>query len=68
MKLKLKNIKKANGDLHCCFKDLLYLQQNTLKGIKGEVIVDLMTHNYPLIGSPLLVEGIRMVSLQYMQQ
>jgi hypothetical protein len=49
MKLKLKNIKKANRDLRCCFKDLLYLQQNTLKGIIGEVIVDLMAHNYPLM-------------------
>lgn len=42
----------------------LYQQRNTLKGIIGEVIVDMMTHNYPLIASPLLVEGIRIASLQ----
>jgi hypothetical protein len=43
---------------------LLYLQSNTLKGIIGEIFIDIVTHNYPLISDVVLFEGIRMASLQ----
>jgi hypothetical protein len=43
---------------------LLYLQNNTLKGIIGEIFIDIITHNYPLISDVVLFDGIRMASLQ----
>jgi hypothetical protein len=43
---------------------LLYLQNNTLKGIIGEIFIDIITHNYPLISDVVIFEGIRMASLQ----
>jgi hypothetical protein len=42
---------------------LLYLQNNTLKGIIGEIFINIITHNYPLISDVVLFEGIRMASL-----
>jgi hypothetical protein len=43
---------------------LLYLQSNTLKGIIGEIFIDIVTHNYPLISDVVLFNGIRMASHQ----
>ena len=43
---------------------LMYLQNNTLKGIIGEIFIKFITHNYPLISDVVIFEGIRMASLQ----
>jgi hypothetical protein len=43
---------------------LLYLQNNTLKGIIGEIFIDIIAHNYPRISDVIIFDGIRMASLQ----
>jgi hypothetical protein len=43
---------------------LLYLQENTLKGIIDEIFIDVISHNYPLISDVVIFEGIRMASLR----
>ncbi len=43
---------------------LQYMHHNTLKGLIGGVFVDLITHPYPMIGKPLVEEGVRMASKQ----
>ena len=40
------------------------LQKNTIKGQIGEIKIDLITHAYPFVKTALLIEGIRMASLE----
>ena len=41
---------------------LQYRHQNTLKGIVGNVFVDLLTHSYPMIRKPKKEEGVTIMS------
>lgn len=43
---------------------LHYSAQNTLKGYIGEVLVDLLRHDYPYVMDPVGIEGVRMLSKQ----
>jgi Nucleotidyl transferase AbiEii toxin, Type IV TA system len=44
--------------------DVLYNFRNTVIGYVNKVKVDFITHNYPLINSPVTEEGITFLSLQ----
>jgi len=37
--------------------------QNTVRGEVGGIKLDIMSHRYPTIGTPVTMDGIRMASL-----
>ena len=41
---------------------LQYSASNTLKGYIGEVLLDLLRHDYPFVSEPISIDGIRMLS------
>jgi hypothetical protein len=41
-----------------------HMEGNTIKGNSAGIKVDLMTHKYPLIGETILVDGVRIASME----
>lgn len=43
---------------------LFFSGKNTLKGSINDVKIDILAHRYPLIGTPLIEDGIKLISLE----
>jgi hypothetical protein len=44
--------------------ELQFMHRNTLKGIVNHIFVDLISHPYPMIVEPLIIEGVKLSSKQ----
>ncbi|MDA3816866.1 MAG: nucleotidyl transferase AbiEii/AbiGii toxin family protein [Prolixibacteraceae bacterium] len=44
--------------------ELFFSASNTLKGSIQQIQIDILAHRYPLIGHPVIIEGIRMLSTE----
>lgn len=58
-----KNVLLTNLESSKSFK-LDFLAQNTVKGKIGQIIVDFITHAYPLVKNVHQIEGVRLASLE----
>lgn len=43
--------------------NLTYSSKNTLKGNIGSVNLDLISHKYPMVANPIIIEGVRLLSI-----